>query len=239
MVPIGSHLSSISSISAQYNDEEDLAISTYIFVVYSFIYLSILTYHAGDVASSIKDMNHLYDSFMRYLSHTPVVWAKNNELVNQVKSLCKSEVVDKFADVTIVNDDGQVKIPKMWITLLKNEEILYQWGEIYRMTFVDWFLCVFTAGVYYFQTIHHKKFDRTALVVTNKRLVVVDIRQRAGTIPSHLGSFGICLRSFFPGATQLLAVLSKNLKKHDTIRMLTITNQLQITFFSYFLLFSL
>lgn len=43
-----------------------------------------------------------------------------------------------------------------------------------------------------------KKFNRTALVLTNKRLVCIDLNQRIGTIPEHLSSFQITVTSYLP-----------------------------------------
>ena len=73
-------------------------------------------------------------------------------------------------------------------------------------------LTILTCGYMYCMYYRQKKYDRTAFVLTNKRLIVLDISQRAGTIPSHLTNFGINLTSYFPGAVTGGYIYSENKK---------------------------
>ncbi len=67
------------------------------------------------------------------------------------------------------------------------------------MSTFKWFLSIITLGYYYCKYISPMKYDRSALVLTNKRVVDMDIYQRAGTVPTHLANFSVKVRSYFPG----------------------------------------
>ena len=67
------------------------------------------------------------------------------------------------------------------------------------MKVMDWILSILSFGFYYCFRIHEKKFERSAMILTNKRLISLDIRQRAGMVPEHLSEVFVGLRSFFPG----------------------------------------
>ncbi len=93
----------------------------------------------------------------------------------------KYEISDEFTEVTIVDDSGSIKIPRKWMPLLHNEKIICTYGEVYRMTCMQWVKSILTCGYYYCTEIRHLKFARSACVLTNKRIIVMDIFQRAGT----------------------------------------------------------
>jgi hypothetical protein len=77
-------------------------------------------------------------------------------------------------------------------------------------------LSVVTMGLYYCYRVREKRFERSALILTNKRLIVLDIRQRAGMVPDHMSEFFIGLRSYFPGDITGGYLNSEN-RKHLTI----------------------
>lgn len=72
-------------------------------------------------------------------------------------------------------------------------------GELYKVKIMDWIYCILSFGLYYCCVVREKKFERTALIITNKRLIALDIRQRAGMVPDHMSEMMVALRSFFPG----------------------------------------
>ena len=43
-----------------------------------------------------------------------------------------------------------------------------------------------------------KRFERTAIILTTKRIVTIDIDQRAVMVPTHLSEVGITVKSFSP-----------------------------------------
>ncbi len=91
------------------------------------------------------------------------------------------QVCDEFTEVTIVDDSGAIKIPRRWMPLLRDEKIICTYGEVYRMSCLQWFKSIITCGYYYCTEIRHLKYARSACVLTNKRIIVMDIFQRAGT----------------------------------------------------------
>ena len=92
-------------------------------------------------------------------------------------------------------------------------------GEVYQMTTLQWILTILSCGYYYCKYVHHLKYDRSALILTNKRIIDLDIYQRSGTVPSNLANFSVKMRSFLPGDINSGYILSNN-KKHLTASIL-------------------
>jgi hypothetical protein len=137
--------------------------------------------------------------------------------------------VDSFSEVNVVTDQGDVNIPSTWLHFLPDETIIAAHGELYKMKFKDWLLTILTGGLYYCFSVHHKKYNRTGLILTNKRLIAVDLNQRAGRIPVHLSEFSITIRSYFPGKVQSGWINSEN-RKDLTTGLLTDAGHIFIDF---------
>lgn len=103
---------------------------------------------------------------------------------------------DKFKNVTIVGNDGEISIPESWMPLLAGEEIIATNGQVPKMTCMQWFWTYLTCGVAYCLYYRRRKYTRSALVLTNKRLITIDIYERSGTVPLTLSNFSIQVRSF-------------------------------------------
>jgi len=152
--------------------------------------------HNGDIHAVLDDLAQLQSSIINCIKNTPDVFLSNNEIEKGKNS--KYSVDDGFVGVTIVQDDRTVQIPKRLLNIQPNEEVLYTNGEVYIMTFMDWVRTILSCGRYYCKEISPKKYDRSALIITNKRIIDVDIFHRAGEIPSHLANVSIKSRSFYP-----------------------------------------
>ena len=104
--------------------------------------------------------------------------------------------------MTIVKNDGSISIPEEWVPLLAGEIILATTGQVPKMKLIHWIKCCCTLGYWYCAYWRRKKFTRTALVLTNKRLISVDIFERSGTIPITLSNFSIQVRSYILGSVK-------------------------------------
>ena len=111
-------------------------------------------------------------------------------------SLSKLKFTDKFTNVTIVDSDGTVGIPDEWMPLMPDEEVLASTGQVYRMDGMQWFWSIITVGVYYCLHMRRRKYTRSAVVLTNKRIISMDIFERSGTVPLTLSNFSVQVRSY-------------------------------------------
>jgi len=111
-------------------------------------------------------------------------------------SLSKLKFSDKFKNVTIVENDGTVGIPDEWMPLMPGEEVLATTGQVYRMDCMQWFWSIITCGVYYCLHMRRRKYTRSAIVLTNKRIISMDIFERSGTVPLTLSNFSVQVRSY-------------------------------------------
>jgi hypothetical protein len=66
------------------------------------------------------------------------------------------------------------------------------------MTFWDWVLSILTVGYWYCIRVRKKKFSRSAIVVTNKRIIEMVLYQRAGEVPSNLANVDVRMTSYYP-----------------------------------------
>ena len=153
--------------------------------------------HNGDVNGVIEDMGYLYRDILEALPSPPDVFVKNDELISQ--QINKWSNSEQFIGTTIVGNNGDVAIPKSWFELLPGEEIISAHGELWKMKCLDWCFSIWTLGGYYCTYLRKKRFERSAIILTTKRIVVIDINQRAGMVPSHLSEVGVYVRSFLPG----------------------------------------
>jgi len=146
-------------------------------------------FHNGDIHQVCEDLCDLHQKVVECLPELPEIFveAKPNE--------GKYAMSDKFTEVTIVDDAGKIQIPRKWLPLLKNERVINTYGEVYKMTTIQWIKSILTCGKYYCEEVRHLKFARSACVITNKRLIVMDIFQRAGTVPGHMANFSVQTRS--------------------------------------------
>ncbi len=165
--------------------------------------------HNGDVDSILKDVNNIHRRIINVLP------AMNDAIVDQsvdsskfkiqstgevkdsFKDVCNKYVFsDKFKNVTIVGNDTTITIPEDWMPLVKDEKIISTIGEVPRMNCCQWFWAIVSCGYYYCTLYRRRKYTRSALVLTNKRLISVDIYERSGTVPLTLSNFSIQVRSY-------------------------------------------
>jgi hypothetical protein len=163
--------------------------------------------HNGDVDSILKDVNSLHARIIALLP-TPPDAILPQKIDHEKFQKCVLNMVfpavpndkykhtDKFKNVNIVADDWSVQIPESWMPLLDSEEIIATSGQVPKMTMVKWFLSIITCGYWYCAFVRRQKYTRSALVLTNKRLISIDIYERSGTVPLSLSNFSIQVRSY-------------------------------------------
>lgn len=203
----GSHVNTqeIKTFYSHFQSGTALALETFATAVESALFLTssdviYLTSKIGDLmhmhnhASIIEDNAELYARFMDCLPPQPELVIDNPNL-NATKQFNTS---NEFVDVTIVSDDGAVILPMKWFTYLHGEKIVATSGQVYRMTKMDWIKSILTCGLYYIFKIRRVKFLRSAIVLTNKRIFVLDINQRAGGVPRTMNNFCVQVTSYFP-----------------------------------------
>lgn len=148
----------------------------------------------------MDDLTRLQSGIMQHIPAQPDVFlpAGGANSMNEASARATSWLMSDREDVQLVDDSGKVQLPKRYLPLLPGEHVTGAMGMVYRMKCFEWFLTLITVGIYYIVAVRPKKMERSACVITNKRFVEVLIRQRAGTIPSHLGEVTLQVRSFFP-----------------------------------------
>lgn len=148
----------------------------------------------GNVNAVLDDLATLHSVLIKLLP-VPADIVIENENIR--KGTFKT--ANDFKNVTVVDDKGNIEIPGKWLPLMVGERIINCNGQVYKMNCLDYFYTITTFGYYYCAYIHYKKFSRSALILTNKRIIDIEINQRAGQIPFHLANVGIQVRSLFPG----------------------------------------
>jgi len=163
--------------------------------------------HNGDVDSILKDVNALHARIIALLP-TPPDAILSEKIDHEKFQKCglnmmrpaipndKFKHTDKFKNVNIVADDFSIQIPEAWMPLLDNEEIIATSGQVPKMNWFKWLLSIFSCGYYYLLKVRREKYTRSALVLTNKRLISIDIYERSGTVPLSLSNFSIQVRSY-------------------------------------------
>jgi len=167
--------------------------------------------HNGDVDGILKDVNNIHKRIINVLPamkdavvEQPIDSSKfkiksqgDVPGLNVFNDMCnKYSFSNKFKNVTIVGNDTTITIPEDWMPLVKDEKIISTIGEVPRMTCCQWFWSIVSFGYYYICLYRRRKYTRSALVLTNKRLISVDIFERSGTVPLTLSNFSIQVRSY-------------------------------------------
>ena len=133
--------------------------------------------HNGDVNCVVTELAALYSNVIQALpqSAVPNVFLKAGDLES-----AQPAVVDKLKDVTIVADNRKVTIPAQWLSILPGEQVICAHGEMFQMRCLEWIQCLCSLGIYYCTTIRREKFLRFAVVLTTKRIIVLNIHHRSG-----------------------------------------------------------
>ena len=151
----------------------------------------------GDVHNVIDHLCDLHKKVIEVLPESPEILCRNADL--EIGSGRSSlSFTERFIGTKVVYDTGEINIPAKWLTLQPNEEVLTTTGQVYQMTFWDWVLSVLTIGYWYCFRVRKKKFSRSAIVVTNKRIIEMILYQRAGEVPSNLANVDVRLTSYYP-----------------------------------------
>jgi hypothetical protein len=151
--------------------------------------------HNGDVHSASTTLCELQQQILEVLPVIDDVLVANPSLKQDDYSFS-----DELTQVNVVADSGKVTIPRKWVPLMRNEQILAVTGQMYRLGLKDWIMCVLTAGLYYCFVLHRKKYERAALILTNKRVIELALYQRTGTVPANLHNCFVRVTSFIPGS---------------------------------------
>lgn len=108
---------------------------------------------------------------------------------------------DDLYGFKVVEDDDEVVFPKQYVPLTAGEKIISKIGQKYVVSNEDILLSVVTLGSYYFLHLNNKMKQRTAIVMTNKRLIEIFTQcPDNGRIPINLAKpMMLRVRSIFPG----------------------------------------
>lgn len=135
--------------------------------------------HNGAVHDVFNDIHALYSKVVATLPVLSEQFVKNGTPTGSLN------IVEKYLDTKIVEDDRTINIPRAWLLMTPGEEILCYLGEVYRMNWIDWIGTLVTCGYHYCfpcdHSIHLKKKKRSAMILTNKRLITVDVVQKSGS----------------------------------------------------------
>lgn len=80
--------------------------------------------------------------------------------------------------------------------MLNNEEIIAVSGQVRSLTCWEWFMSIISCGINYCCKYRRRKYTRSAIVLTNKRLITMDLYERSGSIPATLSNFSVQVRSY-------------------------------------------
>jgi hypothetical protein len=154
----------------------------------------------GDPRKPMETVSALQARLLNLLPPTPDVFFMDSNLEAELQKNCSCKVVDNVPDIQIVDAGGKVQIPRKYVPLLPGERVIAGHGMVYMMNCEDWLKAVFTFGIYYLWYIRRKKESRSAVVLTTKRILVLDIKQLGGRIPDSMMKFSVVIRSLLPGA---------------------------------------
>ena len=179
--------------------------------------------HNGDVDGMLKDINNLHKRILKMLpiledaivaeeiniGNLKISGAGDVTLMAKMGNN-KYETTNKFKNITIVGNDGKIQIPESWMPLLPDEVVIATNGQVPQMIFIEWFWAIVSCGFYYCKLYRRRKYTRSALVLTNKRLMSIDIYERSGTVPLTLSNFSIQVRSYVLGTVKSGFIYSKD-----------------------------
>lgn len=135
--------------------------------------------HNGDIHSVLTELTHLYSNIIQALPGKALPDVFVNTTSGDVECQ-KPTIADHVKGVTIVSDDQKVTIPSQWLSLLPGEEVICSYGEMFRMTCGQWISTLLTCGLQYCMVYRKEKYLRYGVVLTTKRVIVLDIYHRAG-----------------------------------------------------------
>jgi hypothetical protein len=170
----------------------------------------------GDINNVYEDINNLYTRVISSLPPIPDCFVKNDDI-----STCKTRDTcgDELTGVTIVDTDGSIEIPWRMIPLLNGENIINSVGICYKLSLFEVIKSILTLGYFYCKNVSPKRSIRSALVLTTKRIIVIDIKQRSGMVPKNLKgltNFQIVTRCYIPGKVTGGYINSPNFKILET-----------------------
>lgn len=119
------------------------------------------------------------------------------------------EIHPDMSNFSLVDEDGNVTVPKKWVPLSPGEEIVCAVGFGYAMTSFDYFLSTVTLGWYYFRCLRAHVIRRSAYILTTHRIVELLLVQKKGKVPAELGSMDMFVRSYFPKEVLSGSILSR------------------------------
>lgn len=154
----------------------------------------------GDIRKPMDVVSALQERILNMMPPTPDVFFVDSSLEAELSKSCSCKIVDNISDIQIVDAGGNVQIPRKYVPLLPGERVIGGHGVVYVMTCMDWLKAVVSFGIYYCWCIRRKKLTRTAVVLTTKRILVLDIHQFGGRIPDSMMKFSVVMRSMLPGA---------------------------------------
>ena len=96
-------------------------------------------------------------------------------------------------------DENRVNVPIKWLMLAPGEELVAAVGQRYTLNWGEIFLACASLGLFYFVRLRIKSWQRSAIFITNKRIIEMTVNQHKGRIPVAFTGFRAVVRSYFPG----------------------------------------
>jgi hypothetical protein len=106
---------------------------------------------------------------------------------------------DELYNFELVDTNGDVTIPMKYLNLTPGEDVISSIGQRHVTSCNEWVLSLITLGIYYCLVLKNKKNQRTAHILTNKRIVEIHIDAENGKVPFDLRKMKASVRSVFPG----------------------------------------
>lgn len=97
------------------------------------------------------------------------------------------------------NDENRVNIPVKWLCLAPGEELVAACGQRYKLNCGEIIAACLSLGIYYFIRLRIKSWQRSAIIITTKRIIEMTVNQHKGRIPVAFTGFRAVVRSYFLG----------------------------------------
>lgn len=177
--------------------------------------------HAGDLNGIMAECNRLQKRLLDALtSFLPEIVAPAEVSGDLEKGNFVSNA--GTSDIQVICDDGTVNLPREYFPLLPDEDIISTVGQVHRVTWLEWLM------IWKFCENRRKKFTRSLLILTNKRLVEFYLVQRRGAMPNGHVQGECSYTSFLPGKILCGFMLSTGKKVTATSRKKVYPLELQL-----------
>lgn len=160
--------------------------------------------YKNDVRSMLTDLAELQATLIAFLPTEAMEPWCNSDLMDAAakERSAKIHFHNNIEGLQIVDNDGNVNLPAKLVPFTEGESVLGHIGQIGTMSGLQKKLNCLSLGLCYWLFNRYRKFERSAVLLTNKRIIEINIYQRFGTLPEDIqnsGLFNVEIRSLIPG----------------------------------------